>query len=1444
MGPEENTSAQKIQLSEFTNQIAEYKNKLLEEKNIYSNLLNTLNKILETEKMASNYIGMIENYNAEEDDWSQWHERLEQFFAANDVKPEKKLSLLITLIGKKGYSLLKDLCLPDAPSSKTYETITTLMKNHQQPAPNPISERYKFKQCSQLENEDIKSFTRRLNGLATYCEFKDELKNHLRDQFVWGIRDEAGKRKLLSETKLTYDAAVQIATARETTSKDAAAMKADAGASSTSVNYFKTKTQEEQQLKCFCCGRKNHIAPNCRYRDSAVCKKCQGKGHFENVCNKSKNNNKSGNSNNNNKNNKGRKQSKNRSNNNHNKNNKNENQNFLTETETLYETTDDFYSEPADGTTDDFFCMKQSNKSDDKKYFLKFEVNKINTKFEMDTGSPITAISEEYYNKHFKNCNITPTNRTFRSYIGHAMIPCGIISPIAVKYGNSVHNLQLFIMPGDSDPIVGRDWLRAFKVIDEEKINACFINKIDDEQAKLAREFPNVFSNKLGTYKGRKFEIHLKENCKPIYKKAHPVPYAFRGRIEAELDRLEREGVISKVESSEWATPIVAVVKKNGAIRICGNYRLTINRYMEIDRHPVPRVQDLLATQGKNIVQTKLDLVQAYQQALVHHSSKFLTTISTHKGLYVCNRMMFGIASGPGWFQREMERHLGDIPGVTLFFDDVRVGGKNKKEHDERLREVLRRLDKLGLTVRIEKCEIAKEKIKFLGYELDSKGVHVSKEKVEAIAKISAPTNVKELQVFLGMMNYYSKFIKNYASIVSPLYELLNKNRKWVWSRKCDNAFRQAKESLASREVLMFYDMQLPVKITCDASPSGLGAVLSHVLPNNSAKPVAYASRALNKAEKNYAQIDREALGIVFAVKTFHQYLYGRHFEIETDHKPLIFIFGDKKGIPQMAASRVQRWAVFLSGYDFSIKHIKGKDNCLADCLSRMPTTEQDTSDDSADDYTYLNFIDESIPLISLNTVKKETDNDKNLRQIREFIKNGWPNKVDDIFKSYKCRANELTIENDCVMYGHRLIAPVALRENLLKELHTAHMGIVRMKAIARSYIWWPGIDKEIENITKKCTTCLENASNPPKTKLHVWDWPEAPNERIHIDFLGPVNGRMYMVILDAHSKWADVKIMKNITSEITIEALRDYFVTWGLPGKLVSDNGPSLVSERFENFLSNYGIKHVTIAPYHAASNGAAENLVKTFKSKLKLLIIDKIPTKEAMQKFLFHYRSTPHCTTGVSPAELQIGRKFKTRLDFLKIAVKNRVEGRQSDQRKYFRGNNNKSFEIGDIVMAKDFRNNAWRKSIIFAKEGNVTYFVKTISEGLKWKRHVDQLLSCDPACINDNNACTSSNNKNTPIFLPEIITPDNDNNTYDKNKHVSDAQTIINDNNNTVRSTCKEKSDLATRNSELCDETKNMYRQEPVNPLDRVNNNPQITIRRSSRSSKGIAPNKLNL
>ena len=315
-------------------------------------------------------------------------------------------------------------------------------------------------------------------------------------------------------------------------------------------------------------------------------------------------------------------------------------------------------------------------------------------------------------------------------------------------------------------------------------------------------------------------------------------------------------------------------------------------------------------------------------------------TFSTHKGLYRYDRLPFGIASAPAIFQQTMEKLLHGIAGVTVYIDDILVTGRTDDEHMHNLDLVLKRLHEYGIQLKKGKCSFMRPLVRYLGYPIDKDGLHATPEKVEAILQKPVPTNVKTLCSFLGLVNYYGKFIRDLSTIVQPLNELLCQGVQWKWSTECQKVFETMKEKLASSEVLVHYNSELPLKLDCDASAYGVGPVLSHVFPDGEERPIAYASRTLTKTERGYAHIEKEALSLVYGVKKYHQYLHGRKFLLVTDHKPLLTILGPKKQLPTLAAARLQRWAVFLSAYQYDIEFRATDKHCNADAADTPNSTK------------------------------------------------------------------------------------------------------------------------------------------------------------------------------------------------------------------------------------------------------------------------------------------------------------------------------------------------------------------------------------------------------------------------------------------------------------------------------------------------------------------------
>lgn len=313
--------------------------------------------------------------------------------------------------------------------------------------------------------------------------------------------------------------------------------------------------------------------------------------------------------------------------------------------------------------------------------------------------------------------------------------------------------------------------------------------------------------------------------------------------------------------------------------------------------------------------------------------------------------------------------------------------------------------------------------------------------------------------------------------------------------------------------------------------------------------PIAFASKIIPDKELNRAIIDKEASAIVFGFKKFYNYIYGKDIILRTDHKPLVFIFGPKQEIPLTIASRLQRWAYFLSRFTYKIEYIKSAQNGNCDALSKLPIN--DTTPIFDNEFIGLNYVEETLESVSVVEIAKETKRDGVLNKIIRYVSNEWPSvkKLEDSEQKYYAKRDELSIEKGCLMWGYRIVIPEVLRERVLRELHASHFGVVKIKMIARSYVYWPNIDSEIEGVTAACTVCVQERNKPAKVPLTPWPYPDKCWSRIHSDLLGPVHGHMFMLIIDAYSKWPEIIDMnKSTTTARVIEEFKKVLARFGLP--------------------------------------------------------------------------------------------------------------------------------------------------------------------------------------------------------------------------------------------------------------------------------------------------------
>ena len=427
-----------------------------------------------------------------------------------------------------------------------------------------------------------------------------------------------------------------------------------------------------------------------------------------------------------------------------------------------------------------------------------------------------------------------------------------------------------------------------------------------------------------------------------------------------------------------------------------------------------------------------------------------------------------------------------------------------------------------------------------------------------------------------------------------------------------------------------------------------------------------------------------------------------------------------------MASARLQRWALTLSSYTYTIRYKRGDNQGNADALSHVPLPEFPvTTPVPAETIASIECV-LSIPLTAVK-IKQQTDRDPILCKVKRYTQQGWPEQLKSQeaaeLKPFFHRKSELSLEDGIILWGNRVVIPSCFQTRVLEVLHTTHIGISRMKSLACQFVWWPKLDIDIASMLQSCNACAVLGADPILTVLHPWEWPKQPWYRIHVDYAGPLYGKMYLILIDAHSKWMDVHITNGCTTATTIEKLQLSFSTFGLPQVLVSDNGPAFSSAEFQHYMKQNGINHVKTVPYHPASNGLAERAVKTFKSALKKLNTGTLQSR--VNDFLFKYRITPHTTTGTSPAQLLFGRQLHSQLDLLLPSITDKVQRNQNLQKKTHDYHaRDRQLRLDDLVLAKNHgQGPPWIPGKILKQSGAVTFMVE-LTDGTVIRRHLDQL------------------------------------------------------------------------------------------------------------------------
>lgn len=818
-------------------------------------------------------------------------------------------------------------------------------------------------------------------------------------------------------------------------------------------------------------------------------------------------------------------------------------------------------------------------------------------------------------------------------------------------------------------------------------------------------------SDKLTFTHKIKHNIRTTDNM-PIHVKSYKCPQIFEAEIQKQVRKMLNDGII-KESISPYTAPVWVVPKKADAtgtkkFRLVIDYR-KLNEKTINDKYPIPDITDILDKLGRACYFSTVDLVSGFHQIQLLEEDTEKTAFSVNSGKYEFTRMPFGLKNAPATFQRVMDCILRDLIGVCCFvyMDDIIIFSGSLEEHKLHLDSILKRLKEAGLKIQLDKCEFFRKEVQFLGHTVTEEGVRPNEDKIQCIRSWPTPRNEKEVRQFLGTLGYYRRFIKDFAKLVKPMTNLLRKDSEFVITPEINECFQKCKEILMRDPILMYPDFTKDFTLTTDASDYAIGAVLSQG-PLGKDRPVAYASRTLNKTEERYSTTEKELLAIVWAVKHFKPYLYGRKFKLVTDHKPLIYSLTNTN-------DKIVRWKLNLGEFDYEIVYKPGKQNVIADALSRIKTETREevninTADndletvhsaDTSDDY-YINSTEKPINLFRTQLIFKIGNINTDLHEEvfskyhRYTIVRPQYTEADIVnaFKNYmnprgiNCIKAPISLlqliqETYRKHFVNNKIFKIFISEHLLEDIRQGteqdeliqqihgfgHRGIKENKKQVLQKYFFPEIDRKLKIFITSCDTCKRSKYDrkPPKL-IQRSTFGETVFDRIHIDVFF-MKGHKWLTIVDSFSKFANIIPLQTRTIIDMKKAITEHIRQFGRPNTIVCDQEPSFKSIDFIGFLNDLGINI-----HHASSsesNGIVERfhstlieLYRTLHAKYKDLTLD-----EVMNILTDTYNNTFHSVINQKPREVvfnktnttnseEIARNFYKIQSAIKIELNKRKE------------------------------------------------------------------------------------------------------------------------------------------------------------------------------------------
>ena len=846
--------------------------------------------------------------------------------------------------------------------------------------------------------------------------------------------------------------------------------------------------------------------------------------------------------------------------------------------------------------------------------------------------------------------------------------------------------VRIYLPNGDSRRLYKGTRLGKLEIVENTIANDSFYRVTDNAETnqqeflsrfKLSNSNSNL-TDLLWDYRDifskEKMDLGLSEikhqidtgNASPIALKPRRIPIAVEQEVEVMIQDMLENGIICR-STSPWSFPIVVVRKKTGDLRICVDYR-KLNEVTRRPIYPIPDTTEVLDTLGGAKVFTCLDLSQGYHQIPMEENDKCKTAFATKSGQYEYQVMPFGLSGAPATFQRVMQTALRNETWekCVVYLDDVLIFGKSVEEHNERLQTIFERFRSANLKLSPSKCQFLQKSVKYLGHIINENGVATDPDKIEKVKNWQTPCCHEELQAFLGLCNYYRKFIPHYSNISNPLWKILAR-KPFRWYTEADVSFSQLKTALTGTPILALPRKGDKYILDTDASHECIGAVLSQV-QGGVERVIAYASNKMSKCQLNYCTTRKELLAAYTYILQFKHYLMGQHFTLRTDHKCLQWLLNWKRP----STSQYCLWKSELEAFEFTIEHRKGQQHGNADALSRLaPCGQCEMKHENP-------LAKRNVKLLENNTLEVRSVEEEQVLQIQlspdtfftSQLQDGEIRIIMELMKSRRVgesRPGELKIygytlwryRNDLRIRGemlyilsnnvYRLVVPKLAIKNVLKAYHDnmAHIGQSKCIGLIKERYFWCGIDKAVIDYITNCLNCGVSKGTHKRNKVQISPIvSKRPFQTLCVDITGPfnrtrTNSRYIIGMIDHFSKNVVLAPLKNMDAVTVARAIyKHWLVKYGMPETILTDNGSYFASETMKTLMKMCNITQFFSPPYHQQSNGLIERVFQTIKPLLSTVVRDSTKEwDEVLPTVELAIRSTKQKSTGFSPFEVLFG-------------------------------------------------------------------------------------------------------------------------------------------------------------------------------------------------------------